>query len=446
MSQGAANVAAYVAAQREQAPALPAFGTPSLDASRAQALESLCQLGLPSQRDEDWKYTSTRAITRAAFTPAVAGAPCPGEFVSQTTIDGLDAWRLVFADGFWQPELSLLDDLPKGVQISGLGQSLGSEPQRIAALLGSALGQTPHGFIAMNSAFIGDGALIEIAPDTRVDKPIELLFISGCSGEGFLSLPRNLVVMGAGSQATVIERHVSLADERLLSNSVSELILADNASLNYQSVQQVAPRGFHVGGMFARLGRSARLQATTVTMSGALVRNDALVNLDDEGGFASLDGLYLAFGRSHVDNHTHITHNAPHCVSREHYKGVLGDRGHAVFHGRIVVQSGAQKTDSVQNNQNLLLSADAEIDTKPQLEIYADDVKCAHGATVGQLDETAVFYLMSRGIDRQAARRMLTQAFAADVLNRIELPALRSYLEAQAVQRLSPEQVRESES
>ena len=298
----------------------------------------------------------------------------------------------------------------------------------------------------MNSAFIGDGALIEIAPGTRVDKPIELLFISGCSGEGFLSLPRNLVVMGAGSQAAVIERHVSLADERLLSNSVSELILADNASLNYQSVQQVAPRGFHVGGMFARLGRSARLQATTVTMSGALVRNDALVNLDDQGGFASLDGLYLAFGRSHVDNHTHITHNAPHCVSREHYKGVLGDRGHAVFHGRIVVQPGAQKTDSVQNNQNLLLSADAEIDTKPQLEIYADDVKCAHGATVGQLDETAVFYLMSRGIDRQAARRMLTQAFAADVLNRIELPALRSYLEAQAAQRLSPEQIRESES
>ena len=446
MSEGIANIAAYVAAQREQALSLPACGTPSLDTSRAQALESLSQLGLPSQRDEDWKYTSTRAITRTAFTPAAADASCPRELVSQATIEGLDAWRLVFADGFWQPELSQLDNLPKGVQISGLGQSLGSEPQRIAALLGSALGQTPHGFIAMNSAFIGDGALIEIAPDTRVDKPIELLFISGCSGEGFLSLPRNLVVMGAGSQATVIERHVSLADERLLSNSVSELILADNASLNYQGVQQVAPRGFHVGGMFARLGRSARLQATTVTMSGALVRNDALVNLDDEGGFASLDGLYLAFGRSHVDNHTHITHNAPHCVSREHYKGVLGDRSHAVFHGRIVVQPGAQKTDSVQNNQNLLLSADAEIDTKPQLEIYADDVKCAHGATVGQLDETAVFYLMSRGIDRQAARRMLTQAFAADVLNRIELPALRSYLEAQAVQRLSSEQIPESES
>ena len=445
MSEGTANIAAYVAAQREQAPTLPAFGTPSLDTSRAQALESLSRLGLPSQRDEDWKYTSTRAITRTAFTPAAANASCPREFVSQTTIDGLDAWRLVFADGFWQPELSLLDDLPKGVQISGLGQSLESEPQRIAALLGSALGQTPHGFIAMNSAFIGDGALIEIAPDTRVDKPIELLFISGCSGEGFLSLPRNLVVMGAGSQATVIERHVSLADERLLSNSVSELILADNASLNYQGVQQVAPRGFHVGGMFARLGRSARLQATTVTMSGALVRNDALVNLDDEDGFASLDGLYLAFGRSHVDNHTHITHNAPHCVSREHYKGVLGDRGHAVFHGRIVVQPGAQKTDSVQNNQNLLLSADAEVDTKPQLEIYADDVKCAHGATVGQLDEAAVFYLMSRGIDRQAVRRMLTQAFAADVLNRIELPALRSYLEAHAGQRLSSEQIRESQ-
>ncbi len=446
MNTGAANAAVYVAAQREQVSTLPAFGTPLLDASRAQALEALSRHGLPSQRDEDWKYTSIRPITRSTFTPATSGAPCPADFISQTLIDGLDAWRLVFADGFWAPQCSQVGDLPDGVKILGLGAALAHDPEPLAAKLGSALGPIPHGFAAMNSAFVGDGAFVEIAAGTLIEKPIELLFVSGCSGEGYLSLPRNLIVLGAGSKATVIERHVSLSGERALTNSVSELILAANARLNYHGLQQTSERSFHVGGVFGKLGRSAQLKATTVTTGGSLVRNDARISLDKEGATVSLDGLYLAFGRRHVDNHTHIVHNAPHCTSQEQYKGVLGDRARAVFHGRIVVQPGAQKTDSMQSNQNLLLSADAEVDTKPQLEIYADDVKCAHGATVGQLDETAVFYLVSRGIGRETARRMLTQAFAADVLDRVEPPALRTYLESQSAEHLSFGELRDSES
>ena len=253
-----------------------------------------------------------------------------------------------------------------------------------------------------------------------------------------MSLPRNLVILGEGSQCSIIERHISFGAERSLSNSLTEIILDKNATLNYCCAQDQAERTFHVGGLFARLAHSAKLKATTVTVGKAWVRNDARIDLDAEGAHANLDGAYLAFGRCHVDNHTHISHNAPECTSRECYKGVLGDRGHAVFHGRIVVQPNAQKTDSEQSNQNLLLSADAQIDTKPQLEIYADDVKCAHGATVGQMDEAALFYLVSRGVDRETARRMLTQAFAAEILETVTPPALQSYLASHVSGRLSP--------
>ncbi|HCX88114.1 MAG TPA: Fe-S cluster assembly protein SufD [Gammaproteobacteria bacterium] len=437
MSAMEGHAAPYVEAQQGQAGELPAAGIAALDRSRAKALEALGERGLPSQRDEDWKYTSIKPITRSRFSPAAPGTDCPEDFVAAAAIENLDAWQLVFADGFYLPPRSKTNGLPEGVRVAGLADALTQNPQPIADRLGSAMGEIPHGFAAMNSAFVGDGALVEIAPGVQLEKPIELLFVSGCSGEGFLSLPRNLVILGEGSQASVIERHLSFSQERSLSNSLTEIILEKAAALDFCCVQDQAERTFHVGGLFARLAQSAKLKATTVTVGRAWVRNDARVNLDAERALVSLDGAYLAFGRSHVDNHTHISHNAPECTSRECYKGVLGDRGHAVFHGRIVVQPGAQQTDSEQSNQNLLLSANAEIDTKPQLEIYADDVKCAHGATVGQLDEAALFYLVSRGVDRETARRMLTQAFAAEVLEGVEPPALQTYLASRVSGQLS---------
>lgn len=438
MSAAESHAAPYIEAQQAQASALPAVGVAALDHSRSEALQLLGERGLPTQRDEDWKYTSIKAITRTRFTPAAPSVECSKEIVDASAIENLDSWRLVFADGFYQPEHSALDGLPEGIRLAGLGEILKTDPDSVTKHIGSAMGAMPHGFAAMNSAFVGDGALIEIAPGVELDKPIELVFLSGCSGEGFLSLPRNLITLGTGSRASVIERHLSCAEDRTLSNALTEIILEEDASLDYCCVQDQAERTFHVGGLFARVAGSARLKATTATVGRAWVRNDARVNLDAKGATASLDGAYLAFGRCHVDNHTHISHNAPECTSRECYKGVLGDRGHAVFHGRIVVQPDAQKTDSEQSNQNLLLSADAEIDTKPQLEIYADDVKCAHGATVGQLDEAALFYLVSRGIEREAARRMLTQAFAAEVLETIEPAALQDYLSAKVSGQLSP--------
>ena len=438
MSAAENHAAPYIEAQQAQASALPAAGVAALDHSRSEALQLLGERGLPTQRDEDWKYTSIKAITRTRFTPAPPGVECPKDRVGASVIENLDSWRLVFADGYYQPDHSITDGLPEGIRLVGLAQALKANPDSVVGRIGSAVGELPHGFAAMNSAFVGDGALVEIASGVELDKPIELVFLSGCSGGGFLSLPRNLVTLGAGSRACVIERHLSCAEDRSLSNALTEIILEEGASLDYCCVQDQAERTFHVGGLFARVAGSAKLKATTATVGRAWVRNDARVNLDAKGATASLDGAYLAFGRCHVDNHTHISHNAPECTSRECYKGVLGDRGHAVFHGRIVVRPDAQKTDSEQSNQNLLLSADAEIDTKPQLEIYADDVKCAHGATVGQLDEAALFYLVSRGIDREAARRMLTQAFAAEVLETIEPPALQTYLSARVSGQLSP--------
>jgi Fe-S cluster assembly protein SufD len=438
MSAAESHAAPYIEAQQAQASALPAAGVAVLDHSRSEALQLLGERGLPTQRDEDWKYTSIKPITRSRFSPAIPGNDCPEDFVAAAAIKDLDAWQLVFADGFYLPHRSKTNGLPEGVRVASLADALTKKPESIADRLGSVMGEIPHGFAAMNSAFVGDGALVEIAPGVQLEKPVELLFVSGCSGEGLLSLPRNLVTLGVGSRASVIERHLSCGEERSLSNALTEIILEEDASLDYCCIQDQAERTFHVGGLFARVAGSAKLKATTATVGRAWVRNDARVNLDAKGAFASLDGAYLAFGRCHVDNHTHISHNAPECTSRECYKGVLGDRGHAVFHGRIVVQPGAQKTDSAQSNQNLLLSADAEIDTKPQLEIYADDVKCAHGATVGQLDEAALFYIVSRGVDPAAARRMLTQAFAAEVLETIKPPALQTYLAARVSGQLSP--------
>ncbi|HCK75802.1 MAG TPA: Fe-S cluster assembly protein SufD [Gammaproteobacteria bacterium] len=438
MSAMESHAVPYVEAQQAHASELPAAGVAALDRSRLEALEILGERGLPSQHDEDWKYTSIKPITRSRFSPAVSGVDCSEHFIAASAIDNLDAWQLVFADGFHLPHRSKTDGLPEGVQVTGLAEALTQDPAPIVDRLGFAMGEMPHGFSAMNSAFVGDGALVEVDPGVQLDKPIELLFVSGCSGEGFLSLPRNLVILGDGSEASIIERHISFGAERSLSNSLTEIILGKSATLNYCCAQDQAERTFHVGGLFCRLAQSAKFKATTITMGRSWVRNDARINLDAEGAHANLDGAYLAFGRCHVDNHTHISHNAPECTSRECYKGVLGDRGHAVFHGRIVVQPHAQKTDSEQSNQNLLLSADAQIDTKPQLEIYADDVKCAHGATVGQLDEAALFYLVSRGVDRETARRMLTQAFAAEILETVTPSALQNYLASRVLSQLSP--------
>lgn len=437
MSASSTNAAAYVAAHKECSGNLPAIGIPAMDVSRQKALDSLLRLGLPTQKDEDWKYTSTKPITKSTFTPTTSASPCSKEFIKSCSISELDPFRLVFSDGFWMPEYSEFSNLPKGVQLIGLGEALRKTPEIVTPKLGTAIGQVPHGFSAMNSAFVGDGVFLKVADEICMERAIEILFISGFSGEGFLSLPRNLVVLGNNSKATVVERHITAEGTRVLTNSITELLISDSSELEYSIAQKGNEKNFHVHGLFANLGYESRLKVSSVISGGSLVRNDVRVNLDNENAEVDLSGLYIVNGKSHVDNHTHILHNAPNCKSRECFKGVLSDRGHAVFHGRISVKKDAQNTNSELSNQNLLLSRNAEIDTKPQLEIYADNVKCAHGATVGQLDETAIFYLMSRGISYDIAQRMLTEAFAESVINEIKPKSLREYLKVEISGQLS---------
>ena len=437
MSASSANAAAYVAAYKECSDNLPAIGIPAMDASRRKAIDSLLRLGLPTQKDENWKYTSIKPIIKSTFTPTTSASPCPEEFIKSCLISELNAFILVFSDGFWMPEFSDFSNLPEGVRLTGLGQALREDPEIVTSRLGTAIGQVPHGFAAMNSAFVGDGVFLNIADGICLDKAIEILFISGFSGEGFLSLPRNLVALGNNSKATVVERHITAEGTRVLTNSITELLISDSSELEYSIAQKGNKKNFHVHGLFANLGYESKLKASSVISGGSLVRNDVRVNLDNENAEVDLGGLYIVDGRSHVDNHTHILHNAPNCKSREHFKGVLSGRGHAVFHGRISVKKDAQNTNSELSNQNLLLSRNAEIDTKPQLEIYADNVKCAHGATVGQLDETAIFYLMSRGISYGTAQRMLTEAFAENVVNEITPESLRDHLKVEISGQLS---------
>ena len=420
----------YIVAQQAAADALPAAGTPWLDASRDKAKAILADVGLPTTRLEDWKYTNTRSITRSRFDPVLRSESWSHTAViEQLKVPELNSHRLVFADGIFEAGLSSAADLPRGVRVMSMAQLLQSEPEYLKSALGSALPESPHGFTAMNSSFISDGAFVEIGAEVMLDKPIELLFVSACSGKDRLGLPRNLVLCRSGGSATVVERYLSATKSRSLTNVVTEVVLDGGARLNHYRVVDESADSFHVGGLFAQQDQSSRLDACSVVVGGGLVRNDVLVNLNAPGAAVDLTGLYLGRGRSHVDNHTHVVPHTPEGTSREHYKGILDDRSRAVFHGRITVGSGAQQTDSEQSNQNLLLSRDAEVDTKPQLEIYADDVKCAHGVTVGQLDENAVFYLRARGVGEDEARKMLTLAFAADVLAKIEQPALKSYLE-----------------
>ncbi len=433
------DAADYIAVQQMAAGSLPAAGTPWLDASRDKAKAILADIGLPTTQLEDWKYTNTRSITRSRFDPVLRSESwSEAAVIEQLQIPELQSHRFVFADGIFVSEFSNTADLPRGVRVMSMAQLLQTEPEYLKAALGSALPESPHGFTAMNSSFISDGAFVEIGSEVILDKPIELLFMSACSGKDRLGLPRNLVLCRSGSSATIVERYLSATKSRSLTNVVTETVLDSNARLSHYRVVDESPDSYHVGGLFAQQDQSSRLNACSVVVGGGLVRNDVLVNLNAPGAAVDLTGLYLARGRSHVDNHTHVVHHTPDGTSRENYKGILDDRSRAVFHGRITVGPGAQQTDSEQSNQNLLLSRDAEVDTKPQLEIYADDVKCAHGVTVGQLDDNAVYYLRTRGVGEDEARKMLTLAFAGDILAKIEEPTLKAYLEDFVSDLLSP--------
>ena len=396
---------------------------------RARAWALFSEAGFPTTRDEAWKYTSLRRVERRRFRAELPVEAPGSDDLAARLFEGLGGPRLVFLNGRYLPALSSPTNGSDAVRIDSLSAALAEDPGGTARW-GSLADPERHRFAALNQAFLGEGARIRTTPGADYRRPVYVVYLSAPAAEPVACHPRLVVEPGAGSSLTLVEHYLSVGENNdNLTNPVTELWLAPGARVEHYRVQQDAPGAQHLGGLFAEVDRDARFVSHNLNLGRALARQDVEVSLVAPGAEAVLNGLYYVDGKGHTDVHTRVDHRAPHTRSEEEYRGIVTDRGRAVFNGKAVIHQDAQKSDVKQSNANLLLSARAEVDTKPELEIYADDVKASHGATVGQLDDTALFYLLSRGIDPDTARAMLTFAFAETVVGRLELRPVRRQLE-----------------
>jgi Fe-S cluster assembly protein SufD len=387
---------------------------------RQSARARLASLPLPTPRTEDWRFTNIAPLVETPYelpgtAPSIDAAKLPAPAAA-------DALRLVFVNGRFAKSLSRLNKMP-GVQVGSLADS-----QAETGALAQIAGDHDHVFTALNTSFLNDGAFVLVNEGAVIERPIEIIYYSQPTDKPLVTYPRTLLIVGKNAQATVVERY--LGEGKYFTNAVTEIALAEHANLDHVKMQQESTTAYHIAN--TQIVQAARSTFTThyVALGGALVRNEVRVRFDGVHAESTVNGLYLAKGKQHLDNFTVIDHAQPNCASHELYKGILADQSHGVFNGKIFVRKDAQKTDAKQTNKVLLLSDDATINTKPQLEIFADDVKCTHGATIGQLDATQLFYLQSRGIPLEQARRLLTFAFANDVVGRIKIEAIRAELEA----------------
>jgi Fe-S cluster assembly protein SufD len=402
--------------------------------------------GLPTVRNENWKYTSLRVLDGQALRPAerveLALAP---EDLAEFALPPLDAWRVTLVDGWLSRELSVLDGLPAGCRITAL-----SEEQSLPDWAQEDLDhdfETPDlSLAALNGAMAREGLLIEIGDGVQLDRPLHCLQLSLAADQPQLVNLRHLLRMGEGSSLTLIEQFATTEDAAQVTNVVMQMSLAASARLDHIRLQQEGDHSSLITRSMIRQARNSHYAYSGFDLGGRLVRHDLSCRLEGEGAFCGLNGVYALNGQRHVDNHTRVDHVAPRARSSELFKGVLNDRTRGVFNGKVVVHPGADGTDAQQTNGNLLLSQRAEVDTKPELEIYADDVKCSHGATIGRLDDGQLFYLRSRGIDEQQARLMLTEAFCREVVDGVEPDSLHDYLAAQIIARLPKSDVLEEPS
>jgi Fe-S cluster assembly protein SufD len=406
---------------------------------RESAMESFQELGFPSVKDEEWKYTNVAPIARIDFKPATSSGAeiaIPEEIHQFVCPEAKDS-ELVFVNGIIRSDLSSLGALPAGVVAMDLSQAISDERYGEIAwrYLAQQADHVANGFVALNTAFISNGAFILIPKGVTVESPIHLLFIS--DGAQSANSPRVLLVAEENSSATVIESYVGAENGSYFTNAVVELVLKDGARLEHYKVQRESARAFHVATTAVDLGPNSKYDATTITFGAELSRHDVNVTMDHEGAECWVDGLYLVTAGQHTDTHSVIDHRKPHCTSHQLYKGILDGKSRAVFNGKVFVRHDAQKTDAMQTNKNLLLSNEARVDTKPQLEILADDVKCAHGAAVGQLDEDELFYLKTRGIHHDLARNLLTYGFAEEVIGKIKIESIRAQLDEAVLNRLN---------
>ena len=395
---------------------------------REEAFSRFCETGFPTTHDEDWRFTNVSAIAHTPFSLT--------DSAQTVSASDLRVWRLesasallVFVDGHFDRGLSSAGSLPGDLTVSSLKQAIENNTAGLEEHLGRYLDVRRDAFCALNTAFVEEGAFVRIPRDLALEGPIHLLFVSTDRDNPVMLHPRNLLLVERGAQAEIVEEYVSLGSGAVLSNSATELVAGENSTVSHLMIEREDHTAFNISTLRIQQERSANVASHSLLLGGRLVRNNVHPVLAGEGAECLINGLFVGNQRQHLDNYMYVEHSSPHSSSRQFYNGILDGAAHGVFHGRIVVHKNAQKTDAKQTNRNLLLSDNAQIDTKPQLEIYADDVKCTHGATIGQIEDNALFYLRSRGIDEVSARRFLLAAFANECVGRIRPGTARNHVE-----------------
>lgn len=410
---------------------------------RKAGLARFAELGYPTLQHEDWRFTNVEGLASRAFRPALtpSGAMLASDELGKLAFSQVSGDRLVFVDGHFSPALSRFGPKPGGVEVTSLAEAMKHSGASLQASLARQSRVATNAFTALNDAFFTDGACIVVPPKAVVPEPLQLVFVASASGEkGRSAHVRNLILVGAHAQVTVLETYVSLGDADTLTNTVTELEAGDGAVVEHLRFQDESEDAFHLGALYAAIGRSANVVTHSFALGSQLSRQSLHTVLDGEGLEATLNGLYLTTGNRLADHHMVVEHAKPHCASHEYFNGILAGKSRGVFHGRILVRPNAQKTDAKQTNKNILLSPTATVNTKPQLEIYADDVKCTHGATIGQLNPESVFYLRARGIPLETARRMLIHAFAGEIIDRVRCAPIRQELDQLVWDRLEADE------
>ncbi len=400
----------------------------SIHKIRTEALNHLNTIGLPKIKNEEYKYTNvTKALEKNFnFTPTATPSKIEQATIDEITFDGLNAYRLVFINGHFSSDLS--DDINvKGVNVTNVAKAIKNNDKDFLKHFGT-VSKNDDAFFALNTSLTEDGAYINIADNVVLDRPLALCFINDSTNEAIYSTSRNLIVTGVSSQVDILEVFATQGAEGSFSNTATEIVVGENAHVNFYKIQNNKDNAYQVDTTQVSQNRSSVFSTYTFTLNGAIIRNNLNVAVVGEGCESHMYGLYVVDGKTHVDNHTVADHISPNSFSNELYKGILDDTAKAVFNGKVFVRKEAQKTNAFQSNKNILLSDTAVVNTKPQLEIWADDVKCTHGCTTGQIDEEAMFYLRSRGLDKDHARSFLLYAYAIEVIEHVKLDPLKEYL------------------
>jgi Fe-S cluster assembly protein SufD len=401
----------------------------SIHKKRKDALSNFSRLEFPTIKDEEWKYTSIAPLLKHNFVPSYERKIVSNEFIKSLLFDEMEHSLIVFINGRFSSENSVLLNLPDGVVIGSISEEIKKNNEVLLKHFGKYADHQNHIFTALSTAYTDDGAFIYVPAGKIVEEPIHIIFYTDSGNKKILAQPRNLFVAEKNSQVTIIEHYFGNEDQIYFTNVVTEIVAEENAVVDHIKLQEESKKAFHIARMEIDQERSSNFSSHLISTGADLTRNDFNAKFNDEGGECTLNGLYMIDGTQLFDAHTLMDHAKPHCNSHEHYKGILDDKSRGVFNGKIIVRQDAQKTNAFQENNSILLSDEALVNTKPQLEIFADDVKCSHGATIGQMDDDAKFYLKSRGIGEEASKSILLHAFASDVITSIKIESVRNYIE-----------------